>query len=249
MNPKEQYPNDKLQKSSIIFLQLGLILAMLFVYGVLESQFEQKKLVDRYPDEAIETPMIYPMVPNVIIIEQPPKPKEIIELPKVKEPTDKIKISENNPLFTETPVAPTEPPSKVNITKAIGDLPDITEDTPDEPVQFIFLEEAPVFPGCEGLNEEEAKVCFTKQISKFVNRRFNTGLGEELGLQGTQKIFVQFIITPQGTIDVIKTKAPHKRLEKEALRVIKKLPKMTPGMQRKRPVPVKYTLPISFEIH
>jgi protein TonB len=44
-------------------------------------------------------------------------------------------------------------------------------------------------------------------------------------------------------------KAPHARLEKEALRVIEALPKMTPGKQHLKPVKVKYTLPIIFEVH
>jgi len=43
-------------------------------------------------------------------------------------------------------------------------------------------------------------------------------------------------------------KAPHKQLEKEAKRILKKLPQFTPGKQRRKSVKVKYTLPISFQI-
>ncbi|WP_457610622.1 energy transducer TonB, partial [Lutibacter sp.] len=40
----------------------------------------------------------------------------------------------------------------------------------------------------------------------------------------------------------------HKRLQAEAIRVIKLLPKMIPGKQRGRPVGVKYSLPIAFKV-
>ncbi|TDA93225.1 energy transducer TonB, partial [Halomonas marinisediminis] len=38
------------------------------------------------------------------------------------------------------------------------------------------------------------------------------------------------------------------RLEKEAIRVVKSLPKMIPAKQRGVPVGVKYTLPITLEV-
>ena len=43
-------------------------------------------------------------------------------------------------------------------------------------------------------------------------------------------------------------RAPHKRLQQEAIRVVKLLPKMIPGKQRGRPVGVKYSLPIAFKV-
>ena len=86
------------------------------------------------------------------------------------------------------------------------------------------------------------------KISRFVNRKFNTNLAEELNLKSNQKIFAQFTIDKNGTVSDILVKAPHKALEKEAIRVVQQLPHMTPGKQQNKPVSVKYTLPISFNI-
>ena len=55
-----------------------------------------------------------------------------------------------------------------------------------------------------------------------------------------------FKIDQTGSITEIQARAPHPRLQKEAERVVKTLPKMTPGKQRGRPVSVRYSLPISF---
>jgi hypothetical protein len=59
---------------------------------------------------------------------------------------------------------------------------------------------------------------------------------------------VIFKIQKDGSISEIKSRAPHPELEKEAIRVIKALPKMQPGMQRGKPVVVPYSLPILFQV-
>ena len=227
-------------------MQLGLILALLFTYGILELQFEKKPLsiferVDPDPDV-----FIMPNVPDLIKIKRK-KPIQIIK-PKVKEPSiDVFKKEKDNIELTTTILKPKEP-AEDNLGDAIEKLPNITEPTEDVPQPFILIEQAPIFPGCEGLDKKASKACFTKEISKFVNKKFDPGIAEELGLMGKQKIYVQFIINTEGNVSNIITNASYKGLEKEAKRVINKLPKMTPGMQRKRPVSVKYMLPISFEI-
>ena len=72
-------------------------------------------------------------------------------------------------------------------------------------------------------------------------------LANELGLTpGKQRINVMFKIDKTGNITDIQARAPHKRLEAEAIRVVSLLPQMTPGKQRGRAVPVKYSLPITF---
>ena len=50
-------------------------------------------------------------------------------------------------------------------------------------------------------------------------------IAQEMGIQG--RVFVQFIIGKDGSISGIRTDRPDKNLEKEANRIISKLPKMT----------------------
>ena len=86
------------------------------------------------------------------------------------------------------------------------------------------------------------------KISRLIQKKFNADLASPLGLSGRQKIDVQFKIDKTGKVTDIKTRAPHPRLEKEAERVIKIIPEMTPGRQSNKNVGVIYTLPIIFRV-
>jgi hypothetical protein len=116
----------------------------------------------------------------------------------------------------------------------------ITEDIP-----FAIIEEVPHFEDCTGTNAE-LKKCTSDKITQFVNKNFNTGIAKDMS--GRHKISVQFKIDINGNAVEIKSKAESVELQKEATRVIKQLPKMTPGMQRGEPVGTIYALPIIFEV-
>ncbi len=247
MNRKKQYPNDKLQKSSFIFLQLGLILALLFVYSVLESEYEKKTFADLTYETDESDISDYPFIPVVVDHEKPEKKKD--SKPKKKKLFNPDEIITDDDQQDPDDLLEPEDPDSDDLNDKINMLPNITEHEEDEKIESIFgVQNVPRFPGCENLNNDEALVCFTKKISRFVNRKFNRDLAPELGLEGRQNIYVQFVIDKNGEVADILTKAPHVALEKEAQRIIEKLPKMTPGMQRNRPVPVKYTLPIRFVV-
>ncbi|MFD2518305.1 energy transducer TonB [Salinimicrobium flavum] len=62
------------------------------------------------------------------------------------------------------------------------------------------------------------------------------------------RIYVVFKINPKGDVVEIMARGPYKRLEEEAIRVVSLLPKMIPGRQRDKPVAVKYSLPIMYEV-
>ena len=115
-------------------------------------------------------------------------------------------------------------------------------------VPFALIENAPVFSGCVG-DEEELRTCLQEKIANHVSANFNPGLAKELGLKpGLKKVFVMFIIDDEGNITDVQAKAPHKKLEEEAIRVINSLPKMTPGINKGKMVGVKYSLPIAFMV-
>ena len=65
---------------------------------------------------------------------------------------------------------------------------------------------------------------------------------------GKVKVDVTFEIDTLGMIQNIMVKAPHIALEEEAIRVVKLIPKMTPGYIDGNPVVVPYSVPISVEI-
>lgn len=115
-------------------------------------------------------------------------------------------------------------------------------------VPFSIIDQAPVFPGCEDLSKTEQKGCLSRNIAMHVNRNFNTKLADSLNLIGRQRINVIFKINTEGNIVDIRSRAPHKVLEEEAIRVIKTLPKMTPGKHFGKNVNIPYSLPIIFQV-
>ncbi len=116
-------------------------------------------------------------------------------------------------------------------------------------VPFAVIDQVPVFPGCEDLGSNEAqKKCMSDKITDYVNKNFNTGLGKELKLSGTNRIIVQFKIDKNGNIADARARAPHPALEEEALRVINGIPQMKPGKQDGEEVGVMYSLPIVFQV-
>lgn len=115
-------------------------------------------------------------------------------------------------------------------------------------IPFAVIEEVPVYPGCESLeSNEDRKTCMSEKISSFVNKHFNSSLGKENGLTGIHRVYVQFRINKDGTVEVLGARAPHEALEEEAKRVVNLLPNMTPGKQKGQEVGVLYSLPITFK--
>ncbi|WP_372765886.1 energy transducer TonB [Lutibacter sp.] len=239
----KKYPNASLENYSKMLIQLGLVLSLFLVYEFLTMK--------SYPREVKE--MRGPLL-NVENIENLIEVKQIeVEAPpetKVALPEKILKV-EDDVDIKETVIESTESNEfdAVTITMNKQIIEVVEEEEVVEDVAFVVIEDVPIFPGCAG-NNAELRACFSDQIAKFVAKKFNIGLASELGLThgSIQKIFVIFKIDKNGNITDINARAPHKKLQDEAIRVINLLPKMTPGRQRGRPVGVKYGLPIVFKV-
>ena len=118
----------------------------------------------------------------------------------------------------------------------------------DVEVRFGVVENVPVFPGCERGSNADKRKCMSSKITKFIQSNFNTYLAESLDLSGKQRISVVFKIDKNGDIKDVRAEGPHPILEQEAIRVVKMLPSMKPGIQRGKPVIVPYSLPITFVV-
>ena len=152
---------------------------------------------------------------------------------------------------------PSSGKAQIQINRNNGEVPAPKTDVPKDfkVVPFAVIEQIPTFPECEGMKDREAqKFCVSNTIANLVNENFNVSLGKELGLTGVNRIVVQFRINEQGNIDGAKARASvsdeeaRQKLQAEAVRVIKGLPKMNPGMQDGKEVSVMYSLPIAFKI-
>jgi len=71
---------------------------------------------------------------------------------------------------------------------------------------------------------------------------------QKAGVEG--RVVVSFIVEKDGKINDVKVvKSVHKSLDKEATRVVKAMPKWTPGSLNNKPVQVKYNLPVTFKLN
>lgn len=92
----------------------------------------------------------------------------------------------------------------------------------------------PEFPG--GISE----------LYRFLEKELNyPAMARDTHVQG--KVYIQFVVDKKGAIsDVVVLRGLGGGLEEEAVRVVKAMPRWTPGKVRGRPVKVQYVLPISF---
>ena len=110
------------------------------------------------------------------------------------------------------------------------------EEEPSEQEIFEVVENAPEFPG--GM---PACLQFLYKNIKY------PPIAQENGTQG--QVVLQFVVERDGSIGDIKVvKSVDPYLDKEALRVVKTMPKWKPGMQRGKPVRCRFTLPVRFRL-
>jgi protein TonB len=180
-------------------------------------------------------------IPITQQITPPPPPPPPPPAPEV------IEVVEDEDEVEETIIESTETNQEEEIVKIEEIEEAIEEEIADVP--FAVIENVPIYPGCEGASGNNAKkACMSEQIDKFIQKEFNGDLAGDLGLEGIQRIFVRFKIDKNGNVVDVQARAPHPKLEEEAVRVVRRLPKMTPGKQRGKPVGVLYSLPIRFQV-
>lgn len=102
---------------------------------------------------------------------------------------------------------------------------------------FDVVEQMPSFPGGNA-----ALMNYLNQNIKY------PVIAEENGIQG--RVIVQFVVGKDGHISDVKVaKSVDPSLDKEAVRVVKGMPKWIPGKQNGQAVTVRYTLPVTFRLN
>ncbi len=238
---EKKSPRADLNRFSSLFLWLGLVFVLFVSWRIVEyKQYEKEDFNDEK------------WVVNAEDLEQNKEVK--IEQPKIEQQQQKkAPPAEVKKVKDEEKVEDIQfESSETDEEEAIEEPEEIETEEPEEEVDvaFQFVESAPVFPGCEKYegNKQKLKDCMSRKIERFINRYFDKTIGEDIGASGIVRVWAQFIVDKNGNVVDIKARSSYKELEKEAIRVLKKLPKMKPGQQRGKPVRVRYNLPIQFRV-
>jgi protein TonB len=238
MEPKKN-PKADIGRNSALYFAVGLTIVLLLTYGAINFKTYDKSGIDigllDLGDEIEEE------IPLTEQIQTPPPP------PPPPAAPEEIEVIEDDEEIEETVIESAE----TDMDTEIVEVEDVVVEEVEEDIEvpFAVIENVPVFPGCEKKSGNEAKKqCMSEKISQHVNKNFNTELAGDLGLSGRQRISVIFKIDKNGNITDVKSRAPHPGLEREAARVINKLPQMQPGKQRGKSVTVQYSLPIIFQV-
>ena len=115
----------------------------------------------------------------------------------------------------------------------------IVEEKKPEPVKeevFTAVEQMPQFPGGEA------------ELLKYVATHIKyPTMAAENNIQG--RVVVKFVVKKDGNVgDVVVLRGKDPDLDREAVRVVKTLPKFIPGKMNGQAVSVWYTLPINFKL-
>ena len=112
-----------------------------------------------------------------------------------------------------------------------------TAQTKKNNMVFDVVEVMPQFPG--------GQIAMLKYIME--NIKYPKQIMEE-GIQG--RVTVSFIVEKDGSISNVKpVLSVHPLLDKEAVRVVKSMPKWTPGKQKGKPVRVQFNVPVMFKLN
>ncbi|MFT6838935.1 MAG: protein TonB [Sediminicola sp.] len=233
MEPKKN-PKADLTKNSGMYFVIGLAVVMLIIWRALEwktydeqTTYDTSMNVEDMLDE--EVPMT-----EQIKTPPPPPPPAAPEIITVVE--DEVEVEETVIKSTET-----------SQEEEIIEVDDISVEDVEEDIDvpFAVIEDVPVFPGCE--NEKDKRACFNDMMQQHIRKNFRyPEIAQEMGVQG--RVSVMFVIQKDGSIGNVRMRGPDQNLEKEAQRIIAKLPRMIPGKQRGRAVRVPFSIPITFKL-
>ena len=216
-----------------IFFEIGLIIALAFLFLAFEWKVNMKDKEDfivTVPEELVEEEII-PITQQMLKPPPPPPPAprltDLIEIVDEEINLDDVLEIED----VEANVANRRVYDFSGQGNGYGD--EYGGEYSDEAEVFAVVEDMPKFPG---------------NVQQWISKNIKYPMiAQENNIQG--RVFVQFVIERDGSVtDVKVARSVDPSLDKEAIRVVKAMPKWTPGKQRNKPVRVSYTVPINFQL-
>ena len=220
-------------------LLLGYIVALGLMFAAFEWTTHEYKETDTVYSVQTNVPDLeeIPPITQPIFTAAPPPPANVPQIVEIIDIVDdKTEIKEEKIESQEDTHEATPGPVAVAHTGPVSVGPAVENPGSNEDEIFPVAEQMPTFPG-----GDEALFKYLSENIKY------PPLAIEQGIQG--KVIVQFVVNKDGSIvdpKVVRSLDPS--CDKEALRVIKNMPKWNPGRNMGRPVRVKFTAPVSFRL-
>ena len=229
---KSSKANLENRQTQGFLLGVILVLAMLFV----ALEYDYTSSGDEYDAETLE---------NIVKEIDLEALKEEERIPLIKEQVreqpqsaEKLNVVEEDPeVELKDDIAPPENDVELKTVDEAEDPEQPTVlDMENNPLNFRVVEELPEFPG--GATE------FMKWLTK--NLRYPPA-AQQHKVQG--KVVAQFIVNKDGTVSDIEILKPvDPSLDREALRVLRMMPKWKAGMQDAKPCRTQVCIPIVFKL-
>lgn len=194
-----------------------------------EAKVEKKEIIKQEPEKVVE------QVKSSVKFTAPVIKKDS----EVKE-EDEIKLDEVQKSDKAVGAFTVEGNDEVGgaVLKAKDDIaaPEPPKHVVEETKIFTVVEQMPMYPGGDG-----ALMGYLRD-----NIHYPT-VAAENGVQG--RVVVGFVVERDGSITDVKIlRGVDPSLDREAMRVVKNMPKWTPGKQNGSAVRVKYQVPVSFRL-
>ena len=222
-------PKADLENRRTLFTEIGLVVALLVVWGAFSYSTKVKAVASLGEDT-----QVVEVEDMVLITEETPPPPP--EAPKIPVLSDQIDIVEDDIKVDDNFMSLEDDASLgVEIMDYVEEVKE--EVVEEEAIPLQLVEEKPSFNGGDA-----------NEFSKWVNSKLQyPEIAEENGVQG--RVTLQFTVNPDGSISNVKVlRGVDSSLDKEAVRVVSMSPKWKPGKQRDRAVKVTYTFPVIFQL-
>lgn len=212
--------SNNLSRNYILGIELGLILTLSLFILIFRMDFYPQQAEEEFYVEVQEEVFVEEIVQTKQTDMPPPPPRPPVP---IEVPNDEILVDDfiefDAELDLDGPMEMPPPPPK-----------QAEEDFEDE--IFIVVEQPPVLIG--GIQGVQKAIIYPE-------------LALKVGIEG--RVVVQFIVDKDGeVVNPVVMRGIGGGCDEEAIRAVK-LAKFQPGMQRGRPVAVRYSLPITFKIY
>jgi len=229
---KKKNPIIDLDNYRSIFMLCGLFTAIFLVYIALEWQdTEETNAAYTFINKSQTIDEEWIPITTQDELQYMPPPK--IEISTIEQISEVIDIVSDTTKIKEVNLP--DNTAKLNEVNTTTDM-QIVETTSDDGYVYLVVDEMPEYPGGEqALIEHIAK---------------NTTYPDDARIKKAKgTVVVKFMVSKTGEISNISVKnGIYPSLDSEAVRVIRKLPKWNPGMQRGKPVNVWCMQPFIFTL-